>query len=456
MDVKLKLSMFSGNAKDWKRWSKTFLAKSKLRGYKDTILGSEESKKDEPNYQELKTLNDLAHAELLVSCESDLCFAIIENSKSERFPDGDAALAWLNLTEKFEPKTKMNIIKLKKEFMECKLTSFNKDPDKWLINLENLKWKLKGMGHEVSDKDMMVHIFHNLPKEYENTIEIMEIELENGELDLNKMRERLRNKFTRFDAQEKKEDSDTALIVKNGFKPIYKKQCYHCGEMGHKGYECPKREQGKSSENTEGEKERKWIYKCHLCGDPSHKKYDCPFHYWNRKKERAYVSTESGIVLMGGTEDLENKNLWICDTGASCHMTGSSEGLSNIKNIDQKVILGDGRDLEAERIGDLRLKISNNDSYVVLKDVKVVPDLKVNLFSVSCALNSGASMKLKGEGIIISKGKMEIDFDQILKMGKGHLMAAKMEVDNDYGLVGGGYTFENIMEYHKKLGHPSI
>jgi hypothetical protein len=65
-------------------------------------------------------------------------------------------------------------------------------------------------------------------------------------------------------------------------------------------------------------------------------------------------------------------------------------------------------------------------------------------------------MKSKGEGIIISKGKMEIDFDQILKMGKGHLMAAKMEVDNDYGLVGGGYTFENIVEYHKKLGHPSI
>ena len=35
-------------------------------------------------------------------------------------------------------------------------------------------------------------------------------------------------------------------------------------------------------------------------------------------------------------------------------------------------------------------------------------------------------------------------------------MAAKMEVDNDYGLVGGGYTFENVMEYHKKLGHPLI
>ena len=245
MDVKLKLSMFSGNAKDWEHWSKTFLAKLNLRGYKDMILGTEETKKDKPSYQELKTLNNLAHAKLLVSCESDLCFGIIENSKSEKFPDGDAALAWLNLTEKLEPKTKMNIIKLKKEFMEYKLNSFSKDPNEWLMNLENLKWKLKGMGQNVSNEDMMVHI-HNLPKEYKNTIKIMEIELENGELDLNKMREQLRNKFTRFDAQEKKEDPDTALVAKNGFKPIYKKQCYNCGEMGHKGYKCPKREQEKS------------------------------------------------------------------------------------------------------------------------------------------------------------------------------------------------------------------
>jgi hypothetical protein len=71
-------------------------------------------------------------------------------------------------------------------------------------------------------------------------------------------------------------------------------------------------------------------------------------------------------------------------------MMGSLEGLSNIKIINQKVILGDGRNLKEDKIGDLRLKIVNNNSYVVLKDVKVVPDLKVNLFSVSCALNRGA------------------------------------------------------------------
>jgi gag-polypeptide of LTR copia-type/Zinc knuckle len=130
MDVELKLSAFPGNTKDWERLSKTFLAKSKIRGYKGVLLGTEEVKKDESNYQKTKSLNDLAYAEVLISCKSDLCFGFIENCKSQRFPDGDAALAWMNFIEKFEPKTKMNVIKLKKEFMECGLDSFNKDPDK--------------------------------------------------------------------------------------------------------------------------------------------------------------------------------------------------------------------------------------------------------------------------------------------------------------------------------------
>ena len=108
------------------------------------LLCTEGVKKEGSNYQEIKTLNSLAHVELLISCDSDLYFGIIENSKRERFPGGDTALAWLNFVEKFEPRTKMNVIKLKEEVMKCGLESFTKDPNEWLINLESINWKLKG------------------------------------------------------------------------------------------------------------------------------------------------------------------------------------------------------------------------------------------------------------------------------------------------------------------------
>ena len=134
--------------------------------------------------------NDLAHAELLISCESDFCFGIVEHSRREMYPEGDAALSWMNLVEKYEPKTKSNLIKLKKEFMECGLEDPTKEPEEWLMTLENLRQ---------SEEDMMVHILHDLPSAYKNTIEIMENDLENGDY-----RESLRNKYSRIESNDKK------------------------------------------------------------------------------------------------------------------------------------------------------------------------------------------------------------------------------------------------------------
>ena len=54
-------------------------------------------------------------------------------------------------------------------------------------------------------------------------------------------------------------------------------------------------------------------------------------------KERANVGVENEVVLIGGTEELDNEHMWICNTGASCHMTGSSDGLMNIKEVNQKL-----------------------------------------------------------------------------------------------------------------------
>jgi hypothetical protein len=45
--------------------------------------------------------------------------------------------------------------------------------------------------------------------------------------------------------KENKSNSNMALVAKNGFKTTYKKQCYTRGELGHKGFECPMRNESK-------------------------------------------------------------------------------------------------------------------------------------------------------------------------------------------------------------------
>jgi hypothetical protein len=102
MDVQVKISPFSGQKKDWERWSITFLAKSRLRGHKDVLMGIEiVPTKGGKNFDAFLIKNDVAYAELLIACEDNLCFEMVHSSRSEQLPEGDANLGWWNLMSKF-------------------------------------------------------------------------------------------------------------------------------------------------------------------------------------------------------------------------------------------------------------------------------------------------------------------------------------------------------------------
>ena len=108
--------------------------------------------------------NDVPYAEILIACECAICFGIINSSRSEQLPDGDAKLAWDNLVSKFEPRTKASLIQLKRKFVDKKMVSSTQDPDQWIQCLEGMQRKLQLMGHEVSEMDLVIHILQNLPK----------------------------------------------------------------------------------------------------------------------------------------------------------------------------------------------------------------------------------------------------------------------------------------------------
>ena len=97
-------------------------------------------------------------------------------------------------------------------------------------------------------------------------------------------------------------------------------------------------------------------------------------------------------------------------------MTGSSEGLENLQKIDQRIILGDGQNLVAEMMGDVKLRWSIKDKQeVTLQNVKYVPGLKVNLFSVSCALKLNGKIKSEADGLIMMKNGIELSLMKYLK-----------------------------------------
>jgi len=154
----IRIIPFSGKEEDWNWWSKTFMATATVKGYKDVLVPI-----DPETPAELDD-NNLAYNDLILSCQEDISFGIIEESVSTTFPNGDARVAWKNLRDRFEPNTGAAKVQLKQEFHQTKLSNADKDPDPWMTSLE-LKRRRLTLGATMKDDDMILHILNSLPKE---------------------------------------------------------------------------------------------------------------------------------------------------------------------------------------------------------------------------------------------------------------------------------------------------
>ena len=101
--------------------------------------------------------------------------------------------------------------------------------------------------------------------------------------------------------------------------------------------------------------------------------------------------------------------VWVTDSGATKHMTGRKEWLSEMKPTVTAIKMGGGQIMPAIGVGKVSLTVINSAGEaadVTLNDVLYVPDLKVNLFSVirtvmhgsATIVYEGKTMHLKPKG----------------------------------------------------------
>jgi hypothetical protein len=156
-------------------------------------------------------------------------------------------------------------------------------------------------------------------------------------------------------------------------------------------------------------------------------------------------------------EDFDN-DIWIGDSGTSCRYCNNDAALYDYTIICEDIIVGNGNVMTATKMGKLRCRIlqKNGQSLVVtLEDVKFVPDLWINLFSIGKALKNGFNLGNEGETIKLMKGKTVILFDRCLKSKNGFVPAIKMKgVLADIGAtVVNANNSINVNNLHKILGH---
>jgi hypothetical protein len=521
----------------WGVWSKQFLARAHIKGYKNILLGKDvvvsdkllkslDTKSDAGKEEaRLRKLNDQAYHDLLLCFKDQVNFGLIEDAVTDDLADGDAAMAWKNLVHHHDPNTAANVVQLKSEFNSSKLKNPKKDPDEWISKLEVMRRKLKTMGHPISDMDMMIHVLNNLPKEYDNITDQLEIELDdkNTKLDMAIIRTRLRSKYNKLQRRhgtnkstDESDDEEKEKALTATTKKVFKGMCSHCRKWGHKAANCRDRQnnggntnnnrnnrnnnnhnnnRGNNSNNnnnnnnnsdSSNQNQRRFDGECFYCGKKGHRANEC------RKKardeangsqnpqdgtgtERANTSTERNRETALCAQEVCSlasdrvPHLWIADSGASSHMINKLNGVTNIEDIDKEVIMGNGTVCRATKKGIYHGMVKQLDGTQtpVSFEVKYVPDIQTNLFSLTSAAENGAEVIIKDKMMFLKKNKCEIKFDRNNKAGDGYIMSvviAPTSEEPDVALAACTLAAQtditknmiDINDLHKLLGHANI
>jgi hypothetical protein len=150
------------------------------------------------------------------------------------------------------------------------------------------------------------------------------------------------------------------------------------------------------------------------------------------------AGTVSDIVLSSveSKEEVDHE-IWIGHSGALCNYCNDNEGLYEYNTISEEITVRNGNVMIAKKVGKLRCGIlqKNGEKLIVtLENVKYVPELWINLFSIGKALKNGFNLSNDGEIIKLSKGYVTLTFDKVVRTKNGFVPGIKLlQVLGDVG-----------------------
>jgi hypothetical protein len=105
------------------------------------------------------------------------------------------------------------------------------------------------------------------------------------------------------------------------------------------------------------------------------------------------------------------------------------EGLTDIKEIDESIKIGNGDLMKATKIGNLKCEVNqiNGEKFTVtLNNIKYVPGLCVNLFCLNKALKKG--FKVSNDGVVISLNfkHVKLTFGRVINATDGCVTGVSM------------------------------
>jgi hypothetical protein len=255
----------------------------------------------------------------------------------------------------------------------------------------------------------------------------------------------------------------------------FKGKCRNCGDIGHKAKDCKLKMNQNGGQNSGNHNNfQKYASNgayCTYCHRPGHIKSNCYKlkNKFNRNSgtsnndgqgERIFNSNDVVFTIIAMKNNFAN-DLRILDSGASCHYCRSVEGLTEVKEIDESIKIGNGDSVKATKIVNLKYEVTqiNGERFTVtLNDVKYEPNLCVNLFSLNKALKKG--FKVSNDGVLVSLNykHIKLTFDRVVHATDGCVTGVLMKPilsNNINGFANASIINERIYDInhlHKLFG----
>jgi len=119
---------------------------------------------------------------------------------------------------------------------------------------------------------------------------------------------------------------------------------------------------------------------CNYCHKKGHRESEC----CTKQNEDANNAEEEHALMTSYCVHKEDVEMWIGDTGVTCHMKSSTEGMYDLEKCsDIKIDTANGSTLSVTHVGKYKGNVLCSDGKtkrIVMKNVKVVPRLVKNLF----------------------------------------------------------------------------
>ena len=297
----------------------------------------------------------------------------------------DPSEAWKALEAYFQRSNLGNRLFLRKKFLSMKLNE-GTDMESHINELIMLGEQLKSSGEKLSDEDIVATLLCSLPSSYDPLVTALESRDE-ADLKLDFVKGRLLHEERKMNKES--DASDMAMLSKKRFQkgPRFNGQ-FRGAPNGANGFNRSSHHQGSSKTIV-----------CFNCNKPGHIKRNC-----RERKQEAYAAKnedeEERCFVVNSTSD----DGWYIDSGASSQMSSNRDLFKYYEEVNNsEIVLADKRVVYAIGKGTIYINCKTPSGEVVrpIKDVLHVPDLGINLFSVSKVTGKGFQVSFYDDKCII-------------------------------------------------------